>query len=209
MNQRQSTNSIPKLSASEAAIKLVAMGIGSRMDFKKLNRGEFQGQSRPANIPANPIQYYDGFSSFEEFIEFGEQELRKCDNVLDVINKREMTFQELKAAVRKHNISTVRQWQAAARSGAIDGIYPKNPQNYYAEWAGWNDFLAPRKRFLDFDDARKAAVQLAKQYKLRTSLHWRHLSRAGKRPKNLPAAPDAIYPEFVSWEHWFGHDEGK
>jgi hypothetical protein len=179
------------------------------MDFQKLKRGEFRGQSRPANIPANPVKYYDGFSSFDEFIAFGEDELRKCDNVRDIINKREMTFQELKAAVRKHNISTVREWHAAVRDEVIDGIYPKQPQNYYAEWAGWNDFLAPRKRFLDFEDARKAAAQLAKVYKLRTALHWRHLSRAGKRPKNLPAAPDVVYPEFVSWEHWYGLNNSK
>lgn len=147
---------------------------------------------------------YDGFSSFDEFIAFGEQELKKCDNIQEIVNTRVMSFKELKAAVRKHKISTVRNWYAAVRDRVIDGLYPSKPQNYYPEWAGWADFLAPRQRFLEFDEARQEAIKLAKQYRLRTALHWRLLSRDGKRPKDLPAAPSVVYPEFQSWDHWYG-----
>lgn len=197
------TNSIPKLEKDAAAAKLYSLGIRSASDFQALCTGRLTGVKRPADVPSNPIAYYD-VDSFVEFISIGEQALKsgaiESNNDEDI-----MSYDALKALVRKHRIVSIREWKQAVKNDALPGKYPTAPHNYYPEFEGWEAFLAPKSaRFLDFSDARKKAIELAKEHNLRTAYHWRWLSRQGLRPKDLPASPDQYYDDFKTWKHFYG-----
>lgn len=202
----QSTHSVPKLPLELAAAKLYRMGIKSWSDFKALSAGKFEGVERPADIPSHPTEYYEGLSSFDDFIDQGRNYLESGDTELS--NTEVMTLDELKQVVHILDINSHRQWMQAVRKGDIPGYYPTRPDKYYPEWSGWKDFLSPRKRFLDFDDARKKARLLAVSFNLRTGKDWRNLSRARKRPKGLPSNPNEYYEDsWVSWADWYGLEE--
>lgn len=198
------TNSIPKLERDAAAAKLYKLGVRSASDFHALCGGRLEGISRPADVPSNPIAYYDGVDSFVEFISIGQQALKsgafKSDETDDI-----MSYDALKAVVREHRIVSIREWKQAVKNEILPGKYPTAPHNYYPEFEGWEDFLAPKSaRFLDFADAREKATELAKEHNLNTAYHWRWLSRQGLRPKDLPASPDQYYSDFISWKHFYG-----
>jgi hypothetical protein len=200
------TNSIPKLSRDLAAAKLYAMGVRTASDFHALCSGRFNDEERPADIPSNPVGFYDDVSSFYEFMAVGERAFNR--GILESKQDEVMSYQELKALVRKHRIYSIREWKAAVKANELPGKYPTAPHNYYKEFEGWEAFLAPKTaRFLSFDDARKVAKQLAQEHGLRTAYHWRWLSRERQRPKDIPASPDQYYPEFVSWKHFYGLNE--
>ena len=201
--QAQSTHSVPKLPLELAAAKLYKMGIKSWRDFRALSSGEMEGVSRPADIPSHPTEYYDGLNSFEEFIERGRKHLNTHADQAESSNV--MSLERLKHVVNTLQIDSQRKWMKAVRDGNIPGYYPTRPDRYYADWSGWKDFLAPKKRFLDFDDARKEAIMLAREYGLESQKDWRNLSRARKRPGRLPSNPNEYYADqWVSWAHWFG-----
>lgn len=199
------TNSIQKLDCDKAAAKLYAMGVRTASDFQSLCSGLFENAERPADIPSNPVMYYDDINSFFEFIERGKRAYQQGAHEQD---EDVMSYQELKKVVREHRIYSIREWKAAVRANQLPGKFPTAPQNFYSEFEGWEAFLAPKSaRFYSFSEAREHAMKLAKEYGLRTAYHWRWLSREGKRPKHIPASPDQYYEEFISWKHFYGLNE--
>lgn len=178
------------------------MGIESWGDFKRLSAGEIDGVERPADVPAHPTYHYESIHSFEEFIEAGRKYLKKSGGTLD--EPRVFSLEELKEVVKDYGIDSHRKWMKAVREGILPGRYPSRPESYYSDWSGWKDFLAPKKRFLPFEEARAEARKLSMIYGLEAAKDWRHFSRARKRPKNLPSNPSEYYDEWISWEDWFG-----
>ncbi|ALU46135.1 hypothetical protein [Pseudoalteromonas rubra] len=203
----QSTNSVPKLELRDAAIKLVSMGVETKSDFQKLCTGRLEGyDGRPGDIPSDPLGYY-GIEFFHQLVSIGKKELRENGEVIELgtVDDGTLSYMDLKAQVHALNITSIREWRRAVKEGRISGVYPRAPQNYYTEFEGWEDFLAPRsKRFLSFPEALQVAAQLARQYDLRTSYDWRRLSRDGLRPADMPSAPDQFYNGFRSWKHFYG-----
>ncbi|WP_076923204.1 hypothetical protein [Pseudoalteromonas sp. SK20] len=208
-----STNSIAKLVLEEAAEKLYQMGIRSATDFQKLCQGQFDGfERRPADIPSNPIMYFKEVNSFNDLIALGQKrsmETGKMD-LSDSKNNNEdvMSYHELKQLVRKYKVSSIREWKRALKEERLPGIFPSAPHSYYSNFEGWEAFLAPkRSRFLDWNEAKKRAKALREEYSLKTAYDWRWLSREGKRPSELPSAPDYYYTEFTSWKDFYGLEE--
>lgn len=198
----QHTNSVPKLPAELAAAKLCEMGVRTKSDFMLLCKGQYDGMRRPADIPADPLTYYN-LASYKEFIELGERYLTSHAQVDET--SRVLSLEELKFIVKKLGISSRRQWAKAVAENILPGSFPTQPDKYYTDWRGWDDFLSAKSSFLPFKEAREEARKLAKLYDMSRAKDWRNLSRARRRPESLPSNPNEYYgDEWISWEDWYG-----
>ena len=60
----------------------------------------------------------------------------------------------------------------------------------------------PKGRFRQFEAAREYMHEQG----LKGTKEWKDWCRAGKRPADIPSAPDQTYKDegWVSWPHWLG-----
>jgi hypothetical protein len=122
-------------------------------------------------------------------------------------------FKEARAFARSRNLRTKAEWFEFCKSGKKPKDIPATPQRIYAEngWAGWRDWFAkgvvPFKRasrFVPFKEARA----FVRSRSLKSVTEWREFCRSGKRPNDIPAAPEVVYAEngWTGWGDWLGTD---
>ena len=63
------------------------------------------------------------------------------------------------------------------------------PREGWRHWLGTGSQRPRATKFLEFDEALRAARAL----RLNTSIEWRAWCRTGARPANVPANPDRFY----------------
>jgi len=115
-------------------------------------------------------------------------------------------FEEARAFVRKLKLSSLKEWTAYYSSGKRPNDIPSSPNIIYADkgWAGWGDWLGAdlRRRvgnWRAFDEARAFARQL----KLNSQKEWVAYCRSGKKPNDIPSAPEKVYVK----AGWVGLDD--
>jgi hypothetical protein len=77
---------------------------------------------------------------------------------------------------------------------------------YKPEWVSWPDWYGTataatnKRKYCSFEDARAYARSLG----LKSADQWR--AKSGKRPADIPAAPDRTYAGkgWVDWPDWLG-----
>jgi 3-mercaptopyruvate sulfurtransferase SseA len=86
--------------------------------------------------------------------------------------------------------------------------FPVAPNGAYADagWTSWADWLGNGRRvgnWRPFEDARSFARSLG----LKSSEAWKAYCRSGKKPVDIPAAPNGRYADagWDSWSDWLGH----
>lgn len=189
------TKSVPKLSYSYAAAVLVSMGIVKRVEFNQLNREK----KRPAEVPAQPEKYYkDDYVSWRHFIAAGQTVFEKEGYAIYQFTTP--TFKELRSQVRARGIASKEAFVKCAKQGDLGPLIPSNIESYYEEeFTTWDAFLAPKRRYMCYEEAKAYVATL----NIRTSYQWSAFCKAGLRPESIPAWPNSFYDEFVSWRDFF------
>lgn len=178
----------PKLSFEDAAAKLYLMGITKRKHFKNLSREK----KRPPDIPSSPHTYYEEFTTWDEMVKIGKKAAELGKGKTELLPP----YQELKLLNRRYSVTTQQRYKKVLETGKLGAFAPKNPELCYGDkFEGWDDFLAPKNRFVDFETARA----ICRGYGLKTSTDWVVFCTEGCRPSFIPSMPQRDYPEFITW----------
>ena len=100
------------------------------------------------------------------------------------------------------------KWRVYCRSGKRPADIPANPNVVYKnEWTTWGDWFGTGTianyyiKYRPFKEARKFARSL----KLKSVLEWEEYCKSGKKPKDMPYAPQNSYKkEWRDWKDWIG-----
>ena len=156
---------------------------------------------RPADIPSNPNRAYASeWQGIGDWLGTG---------TVATFNRQYRSFAEARTFVRALGLKNQTAWYAYCRGGRKPDDIPSNPQNVYAgEWPGLGDWLgtgtiASRgRRWRSFTQARAFIRAL----ELKNQAAWHSYSRSGKKPDDIPAAPERVYRD-AGWQgigDWLG-----
>jgi superfamily II DNA or RNA helicase len=151
-------------------------------------------QKRPHNIPSNPSRTYrnDGWIGFDDWLETEKVEWR--------------SFSDARDFARKLGLANIKEWKKYCQKADFPIDLPKNPQAVYKNkgWSNWQDWLAPKSKWMRFEDARKYARGLG----LSSVNEWRAHSNTHKFPEGIPVSPNIVYENsgWVNWVDWIGCD---
>ncbi|MGI8851881.1 MAG: helicase-related protein [Methyloceanibacter sp.] len=183
----------------EAAKFAKSLGLSSKTDwFRWVASG-----GRPADIPANPADAYegDGWHGWAHF--------------LGTTNKKagDIVYREFAAArawARSQKLQSQEEWKGLTKSGRLPPDIPASPWRVYRNrgWTSIGDWLGKSKRhskkrlWRPFSDAREYVRSL----RIKTTSEWTALCKSGTLPLDIPAEPRRIYKR-VGWESmgdWLG-----
>ncbi len=153
----------------------------------------------PKDIPVTPGQVYahSGWAGWGDWLGTG----RIADQ-----DKRYLSFEKARAFVRRLRLKTVNQWYEYCRSGMKPQSIPASPENTYKDsgWIGMRDWLGTKPGFdgyLPFKEARRFVHAL----KLQSTAQWFEYCKGGRKPDNIPAAPQGPYRgQWKTWSDWLG-----
>ena len=152
-----------------------------------------KSEKKPANIPNTPYQHYadKGWAGLSDWL---GNEHRWC------------SFNKARAFARSLGLKSGSEWWTYCKSGKAPKDIPLTPQAVYAEagWAGWNDWLGSGRKMLPFKKARAFVRGL----QLKSGGDWRGYCRSGKKPNDIPSAPQIVYAD-TGWAglgDWLGAD---
>ncbi|XRB10847.1 hypothetical protein RI054_01g06610 [Pseudoscourfieldia marina] len=171
---------------------------------------------RPHDIPGAPDQTYksSGWTSFGDFLGYAVGKAAR--------NTKESefrSFEEARTYARTLGLKSQGQWKAWSKSGKRPDGIPSNPDKTYSSsgWTSWGDFLGydvgkqakKRKEYesLTFEDARVYVHTLG----LKSWEEWEAWSASGKRPHDIPSAPNRTYASsgWTSYPDFLGYAEGQ
>jgi superfamily II DNA or RNA helicase len=185
------------LSFNQARAFARSLGLKSETEWREYCRSS----KRPSSIPSNPDKMYAdaGWSGMADWLWTGKR--RKG------IGWR--PFEEARAFVRGLKLKSTDQWWAYRKSGKKPDDIPVNPHRAYASdgWLGLGDWLGTGRRrgngWREFNDARAFARSLG----LRSGAEWQEYCKSGRKPDDIPAAPNNTYSK-LGWAgmgDWVGH----
>jgi superfamily II DNA or RNA helicase len=143
---------------------------------------------KPRDIPAGPQTIYAdaGWAGMSDWLGTGR-----------LAPGKSRSFRQARTFARSLGLKSSTAWFDYCRSGEKPTDIPYNPQFTYAEagWAGYGDWLgtgrvAPGK-FKSFKLARNYVHRLG----LKSRIQWNEYCASGKKPADIPAAPQAVYAE--------------
>jgi ribosomal protein L30/L7E len=158
---------------------------------------------KPPDIPTNPNHIYahDGWAGMGDWLGTGTI-------AFPLIPYR--SFKKARAFVQGLGLKSVTEWRDYCKSGKKPPDIPNHAARTYAEagWTDWGDWLgtgtvAPGSiPYRSFKDARAFARGL----KLKSVNDWRDYCKSGKKPDDIPNAPDWTYAEagWTEWGDWLG-----
>ena len=117
-------------------------------------------------------------------------------------------FGQALAFARALRLTGVEEWQAWCAEGRRPPNVPTRPDRVYmdAGWQGWGHWLGtsnkPTEQFLPFEEA----LAVARSVGLASNTEWHAWCKEGRRPRNVPTAPNATYKDggWQGWGHWLG-----
>lgn len=158
---------------------------------------------KPEDIPTRPdLTYASQWLSWGDWLGTGHEfKLRR---------ERFWRYRRARAYVRALGLNSVEAFHEYVNSKVRSKYIPKNPERYYKEWAGWEDFLGESAKpkpeqptYRSFEEAREYVHSL----KLKSTHEWLKLRNSGKLPKDIPALPQNEYDGWwVSFDDWLGLD---
>jgi superfamily II DNA or RNA helicase len=190
-------SNLPFEKAREFASKLRLKG---QVEWKAYSKSG----KRPSNIPSSPNRVYadSGWASWGDWL----------GTKVTARRSSSQPFDEAREFARKLGLKSGAEWNAYSKSGKKPSNIPSSPGEMYADngWVNWGDWLgtgtvAPyNKQFVSFSDGRKHSHRLG----LKSGAEWNAYSKSGKRPSNIPSAPNRVYANkgWISWGDWLGTD---
>jgi len=186
-----------------------ALGLANATEWRAFcRRREGNRRVLPPDIPSAPDRVYEGkgWVGYGDWLGTGRLHASKIEY---------RSYKDARAFVRSLGIRTEPEWQAYCR-GEIHAASPRpidvpsNPHRTYrhAGWVSWGEFLGTGSVALYARTFRpyKAARAYVRSQGLVDSKDWRAWCRAGKRPADIPGAPDVVYQGkgWTSWGDFFG-----
>lgn len=162
-----------------------------------------KSQNKPRFIPAAPANVYKdtGWIGVADFI--GKKNIAKG-------YKEFLPFSDAKVYVHKIKLSSSKEWRKFSKSKDFPPFLPKSPEKTYKHqgWSGFGDWLGTGNitpgsiNYVSFNEAKKFARSL----NLKSHTEWQKYSSSGKRPQNIPAAPERIYKNsgWNGYADWLG-----
>ncbi|GHP01490.1 hypothetical protein PPROV_000024600 [Pycnococcus provasolii] len=162
--------------------------------------------ARPHDIPSNPVVTYksSGWTSLGDFLGYAARSFR--------------SFEEARTYVRTLGLKTKKEWRAWSSSGKRPCDIPSDPNRTYKSfgWLSLGDFLGYAEgkvarlqggSFHSFEAARAYMRTLG----LKSQKEWKAWSSSGKRPHDIPSAPEKAYAElgWLSIDDFLGYAVGK
>ena len=168
---------------------------------------------RPPNIPAGPDKIYkeDGWRGWRHWLGTGTGNAKNF-----------LPFGEASAYAQALGLINWREWAAWCKKGLRPPNVPARPDLVYKDtgWQGYGHWLGTGNRrrgkvakqasasnqrgttFLPFAEALAVARSLG----MAGAKEWYAWSKKGRRPLNVPAAPDKLYKGagWLGWGHWLG-----
>ena len=143
---------------------------------------------KPDDIPTYPNQVYKdkGWEGYKNWLgtEF-------------------LSYKEARKFVHSLKIKGQVEWNKYCRSGRKPDNIPAGPDVAYKGegWKNWGDFLGTgRVRNLQFK-SYKEAKEFAHSLNMKSSTQWKKYSKSGKKPNDIPSAPDLSYKN-KGWKNW-------
>lgn len=120
-------------------------------------------------------------------------------------------FKKARNFMRSRGLKGQRDWHEFSASDRRPTDIPSNPEQHYVKdgWMGWPDFLG-YEGYLVRGSCRSftAARRFVRRLKLANQKAWDSYCKSGKKPKDIPAAPQGVYEkkEWKGWPDWLGYD---
>lgn len=158
---------------------------------------------KPTDIPANPGWVYGqkGWKTMTDWLGNGCFRSNSRRNFL--------TFEEAREFIRSLNLKNRTEWRTYCKSKKKPKDIPATPNYVYRKrgWSSWSNWLGVGKsrNYRSFKEARSFARKLG----FHTHDEWWEIyCRSGKKPYDIPAAPDYLYKGkgWISWADWLGRN---
>jgi hypothetical protein len=153
---------------------------------------------KPPNIPTHPQRVYAGWVSMGDWLGTGRQRWGDIEW---------QPFEKARAFVHRLGLKSWNDWKKYCASGRKPKDIPANPNLIYADtgWSNYSDWLGnghQRSRWRSFKKARAFVRRLG----LKSNADWRKYRASGKKPKDIPGAPDLVYADtdWTNWGDWLG-----
>ena len=180
-------------SFSEAKEFIKSLGIATVRKWQEFCKSG----KKPQDIPSSPNHVYQSeWKGWGDFLGTGVEGSRNQ-------NRTFRSFTEAKELIQELHIASVPEWNQFSKSPYRPKDIPSNPHLIYkSEWKGWGEFLgtgriAPSEAvFRSYIDAKTFIQGIG----LNSSTEWREFCKSGKKPQDIPSAPDRIYGDI--WEGW-------
>jgi superfamily II DNA or RNA helicase len=166
--------------------------------------GEYsKSGKRPNDIPGNPQKIYAeaGWSGTGDWLGTGTIAPRL---------REYRSFKDARAFVRRLGLKSGVEWFDYSKSGKKPTDIPAYPDLVYSEagWSGMGDWLGTGnvanylRKYRSFNKARAFVRNLG----LKSHSEWSDHCKSGKRPADIPAAPDSKYADagWLGWGDWLG-----
>jgi hypothetical protein len=182
-----------------------ARDFAQKLKFKNQKEWErfCKSNEKPAFLPKNPNIAYkkSGWISWGDWL---------GTNRISNGKLRFLPFEKAREYVRSLSLKSEIEWQEFCRNGNRPADIPRTPYIIYKDsgWANWPDWLGTGKlergkhNFLPFSEAQK----YVQAQKINSLKQWQEFCKSGKRPSNIPSAPESAYKNsgWVSWPHFLG-----
>jgi hypothetical protein len=182
---------------NEARAFVQGLGLKSHTEWREYCKSG----KKPADIPANPNRTYAdaGWLGWGDWLGTG----RIADRL-----RQYRSFKDARAFVHGLGLKSQSDWREYRASGKKPADIPSHPDEVYAEagWAGMGDWLGTDNRrggWRPFKESRTFARGL----KLKSRADWSAYYKSGKRPPDIPIAPNAVYATdgWLGWGDWLGY----
>ena len=191
----QPTNAKSFLPFDQALVVARNLGLTSTSEWKAWK----QKGLRPANMPAEPhVVYKDhGWEGWVHWL--GGHNFK---------TKQFLPFKDALAEARALGLGSLKAWRAWCKEGMRPPNVPSGPNVVYKDhgWQGWGHWLGtgitrnttPALPFAE-------ALAYARSLGMTSTIVWRAWCKEGKRPPNVPAAPNMVYKDagWQGWGHWY------
>jgi len=182
----------------EDARKFVqSLNLKNQKEWRQFSKSD----TRPKDIPSLPARAYpNDWISFGDWLGTGRIHYKY---------KKFRNFKDAHNFVIKLKFTTTKEWKNYCKSDKRPDDIPTDPQRMYAKnWISLEHWLTgknmpPRnKKLLDFEDARKFAINL----KIVGKKGWMEYIEMGTKPYNIPSDPSGAYKNkgWVNWNDWLG-----
>lgn len=197
---------------NEALSFVHTLGLKTQGEWKEYCQGKLPEKGfKPDDIPANPNITYkkNGWENYGHWLGTGYISPRY---------RQYKTYEEARDFARPLGLENYKDWRTYCEGKILDkpskpDDIPAKPDGTYKNegWISWSDFLGTdnvshgKKRFLPYEEAKIFVMQL----KFRNQSEWKAYCKGthplfGKKPDNLPKAPDHFYEDWETWGEWLG-----
>jgi hypothetical protein len=162
-------------------------------------------------VPSGKIVEIEGDVPVGMKIELGDFADAISTRIWDSVGRANWrSFEEARTFARNLGLRSGKQWTDYCQSGKKPVDIPSSPEHIYADkgWSGWGDWLGTGsvahtlRQFRSFRDAR----QFVRGLGLTSGMEWRAYSKGGRRPFDIPTAPNVVYAN-LGWSgmgDWLG-----